>query len=44
MFVAGVAPVISYHDGVWVSVIVAELMAVVFSIMFLVVKRKKYHY
>ncbi len=31
-------------DGVWVSIIVAELMAVVFCVIFLVAKRKKYHY
>lgn len=31
-------------DGIWYSVVVAELMAVVFSGIFLVVKRKKYHY
>lgn len=31
-------------DGVWISIVVAEVMAVVFSAIFLVVKRKKYHY
>lgn len=31
-------------DGVWWSIVVAELMAVVFSAMFLVLKREKYHY
>lgn len=31
-------------DGVWISIVVAEFMAVVFSALFLVVKRKKYHY
>lgn len=31
-------------NGVWVSIIVAELMAVVFSVIFLVAKREKYHY
>lgn len=31
-------------DGVWLSISVAELMAVVFSVLFLVLKRKKYHY
>ena len=30
--------------GVWVSIVVAEGMAVVFSALFLVTKRKKYHY
>ena len=31
-------------DGVWISIVVAEFMAVVFSGIFLIVKRKKYHY
>ena len=31
-------------DGVWISIVVAEVMAVVISAVFLVVKRKKYHY
>ena len=31
-------------DGIWYSVVAAELMAVVFSTIFLVAKRKKYHY
>lgn len=31
-------------DGVWASIIAAELMAVVFSVMFLILKRKKYGY
>lgn len=31
-------------DGVWASIIAAELMAVVFSVLFLVIKRKKYGY
>ena len=31
-------------DGVWISIVVAELMAVVFSALFLVGKRNKYHY
>lgn len=31
-------------DGVWYSIVVAEFMAVVFSIIFLIGKRKKYHY
>ena len=37
-------PLILDINGVWVSIIVAELMAVVFSILFLILKRKKYHY
>lgn len=31
-------------NGVWMSIVVAELMAVVLSTVFLVIKRKKYHY
>ena len=31
-------------SGVWISIIVAEFMAVIFCVMFLVVKRKKYNY
>ncbi|MBQ9728466.1 MAG: MATE family efflux transporter [Clostridia bacterium] len=31
-------------NGVWISVVVAEVMAVVFSVFFLVLKRKKFHY
>jgi len=31
-------------DGIWWSVVVAEVMAVVFSAVFMLAKRKKYHY
>lgn len=31
-------------NGVWFSIVVAELMAVVFSVLFLVLKREKYRY
>ncbi len=37
-------PVILGIDGVWISIVVAEFMAVVFSVLFLVTKRKKYGY
>ncbi len=37
-------PLIWEIDGVWISIVVAEIMAVVISAVFLVVKRKKYHY
>lgn len=37
-------PLVMGIDGVWLSISVAELMAVVFSVLFLVIKRKKYHY
>ena len=31
-------------DGVWISIVVAEFMAVVLGMIFLVAKQKKYHY
>ncbi|MDY2981868.1 MAG: MATE family efflux transporter, partial [Eubacteriales bacterium] len=31
-------------DGIWWSIVVAEVMGVVFSALFLVLKRKKYGY
>jgi len=31
-------------DGVWLSIIVAEFMAVMLSVLFLITKRKRYHY
>ena len=31
-------------DGIWMSIIVAEAMAVALCAFFLVLKRKKYHY
>ncbi len=37
-------PLIFDINGVWISIIVAELMAVVFSVLFLILKRNKYHY
>ena len=37
-------PLVWGIDGVWLSIVVAEGMAVVFSAIFLVAKRKKYHY
>ena len=37
-------PLIFGIDGVWISIVVAELMAVVFSAMFMAIKRKKYNY
>ena len=37
-------PLVWGIDGVWFSITVAEFMAVVFSALFLVLKRKKYHY
>lgn len=37
-------PMIWGIDGIWYSVVVAEIMAVLFSAIFLVAKRKKYQY
>ena len=37
-------PLIWDINGVWVSIVVAEFMAVSLSAIFLVIKRKKYHY
>ena len=39
-----ILPMIWQIDGIWISVVAAEIMAVVFSIVFLIAKRKKYHY
>ncbi len=37
-------PLIWEINGVWISIVVAEVMAVAISTVFLVVRRKKYHY
>lgn len=37
-------PLVLGIDGVWWSIVAAELMAVVFSVIFLILKRKKYRY
>lgn len=37
-------PLIWEIDGVWISIVVAEVMAAAISAVFLVIKRKKYHY
>lgn len=39
-----ILPLIWGIDGIWFSIVVAELMAVVLTVIFLVLKRKKYHY
>ena len=39
-----ILPLIWGIDGIWWSIVVAEGMAVVFSALFLLLKRKKYHY
>lgn len=37
-------PLIWGIDGIWMSIVAAELMAVGVTVMFLLMKRKKYHY
>ena len=37
-------PLIWGIDGIWMSIVAAELMAVGVTVMFLLTKRKKYHY
>ena len=39
-----ILPLVWGIDGIWWSIVVAEGMAVVFSALFLLLKRKKYHY
>ena len=39
-----ILPIFWKITGVWVSIVVAEMMAVLLTVVFLVVKRKKYHY
>ena len=37
-------PLIWGIDGIWWSIVAAELMAVIFTLMFLIIKKKKYNY
>lgn len=37
-------PLIFDIDGIWISVVVAEVMAMVWSAVFMIIKRKKYHF
>lgn len=37
-------PLICKLDGIWLSVVVAEIMAVLFTGIFFIIKRKKYNY
>lgn len=39
-----ILPLIWGTDGIWISIVTAELMAAVVTVLFLVGKRKKYHY
>lgn len=39
-----ILPIILGIDGIWFSTVVAEVMAVAFTAVFLIVKRKKYNY
>ena len=37
-------PIIWKIDGIWISIVVAEVMSVLFTVLFLIKKRKKYQY
>ena len=37
-------PIIWKIDGIWISIVFAEVMSVVFTVLFLIKKRKKYQY
>lgn len=39
-----VLPALLGVDGIWISIVAAELVAAAVTVMFVVVKRKKYHY
>ena len=39
-----ILPSIWEIDGIWLSIVAAEVMSVMITVIFLVVKRKKYHY
>lgn len=39
-----ILPLIFGIDGIWYSIVVAEVMAVVVGVIFLIIKRKKYQY
>lgn len=39
-----ILPLIWELDGIWFSVVAAEVMAVVITVIFMVIKRKKYNY
>ena len=37
-------PLLLGISGIWISVVVAECLSVVLGVLFLLIKRKKYHY
>lgn len=37
-------PIILGIDGIWISIVAAEVMSVIITVIFLVIKRKKYNY
>lgn len=39
-----ILPALWEIDGIWISIVVAEVMSIVITVTFLVAKRKKYHY
>lgn len=39
-----ILPLVWEVDGIWISIVVAEIMAVIVTVLFLIKKREKYHY
>ena len=39
-----ILPMIWELDGIWISIVAAEIMAVAITIIFLIIKQKKYKY
>lgn len=39
-----ILPLILGLDGIWLSIVVAEIFAVIVGVIFIIAKRKKYHY
>lgn len=39
-----ILPLLFDIDGIWLSMVIAEVSAVIVSVIFLIIKRKKYHY
>ena len=39
-----VLPIVFGLEGIWWAITVAEVFALIISVIFLIVKRKKYHY
>lgn len=39
-----ILPLLWKLDGIWISIVAAEMMAVIVSVIFLLIKRREYHY